>query len=151
MSSRRKLTVVALVHAVVILASPAVAALIFLCLTLDLRSSMHFGGVLAFGFGVIFSYLFYGAKTLLLVLLASPIFWGLARMKWGALAFVLAVAIGAGLGWLFGQLSMTGEDKAYATSASLAAAITGALGALALEFAWRAWPPSPNRGQPLVV
>ncbi len=133
-----KLTKVALVHVAVVVASPAIAAVLFLCLTLDLGSSMHLGGLLAFGFGVLFAYLFYGARTLLLVLIASPVFWGLAKLKSRAAAFVLAVAAGAALGWLFGQLLVEGEDKTIVTSASLAASITGALAAPALEFAWRA-------------
>jgi hypothetical protein len=143
MNARRKLAVVTLVHAVVVLGSPAVAALIFLCLTLDMRSSMHIGGALAFGFGVLYSCLFYSAKTLVLVLLASPLLWGLAKIRWGLVAFGLGVVFGAALGWLFGQLLMAGEGRIHATNASLAAAIAGALGALAIEWAWRVWPPAP--------
>ena len=142
MNTSRGLTAVALIHLAVVLASPAIGALLFLCLTLGLGSSIHFGGVLAFGFGVLFSYLFYGAKIVLLVLLSSPIFWALARLKHHLPAFALAAAVGAGLGWFFGQFLMTGEDEAYVASASLACAITGALGALALEFAWRRVRPS---------
>lgn len=126
-------------HVGVVAASPAIAVLIFLYLTLDLRSSLHFGGVLAVGFGVLFSYLFFGAKTLLVVLLASPIFCGLARVKSGVAAFGLAAVAGAGLGWLFGQTVMTGEEKSFVEAARLSCAITGALAALALEYAWRAY------------
>lgn len=137
-----------LVHALVVLAGPGVGALLFLCLTLGVRSSFHFGGALAFGFGVLFSYLFYGAKTLLLVVFTSPLFWGLSRTKSRAAAFVLAAIVGAGLGWLFGQVLMTGEEKALVTSASVAAGITGTLAALALESAWR-YKPSANSGAPV--
>jgi hypothetical protein len=145
MNTSRGLTAVALIHLAVVLASPAIGALLFLCLTLGLGSSAHFGGILAFGFGVLFSYLFYGAKTVLLVLLSSPIFWALARLKHRVPAFALAAAVGAGLGWLFGQFLMTGEDEAYVASASLASAITGAFGAPALEFAWRRARPMQSR------
>lgn len=145
MNRSRNLTRLVLVHVAVVVASPAIATLLFLCLTLDLGSSMHFGGVLAFGFGVMFSYLFYGAKTLLVVLLASPILCGVARVKSGAIAFFIAAVVGAGVGWMFGQILMAGEDQALATNAKLAVAITGILAAMALEFAWRDCPPSkPN-------
>ncbi|GIX50492.1 MAG: hypothetical protein KatS3mg132_686 [Limisphaera sp.] len=141
MTMTRGLKTVALIHLAVVLVSAAFGALVFLYLTLGVDSLAHFGGILALVFGVLFSYVFYGAISVLLVLISSPILWVLARLKHRLPAFALAAAVGGGLGWLFGQFVMTGEDDASIASASWASSITGALGALDLEFArWRVLP-----------
>jgi len=136
MTMSRGLKTVALMHLAVVFVSPAIGVLVFLCLTIGVSSLGHVGGILALGFGVLFSYIFYGPIIVLLVLLSSPILWGLTRLKHCLVAFALAAAVGGGLGWLFGQSVMTGEDDAFVASASWASAISGALGAVGLEFAW---------------
>ena len=145
MNRSRKLGLLVLLHVVVVLATPAIGTFLYLCFTLELGSSMHFGGVLAFGFGILFSYLFYGAKVLLFVFFASPVLWMLAKLKSAALAFIMAGSAGSGMGWIFGQIIMRGENQAIITNASVASAITGVWAALILEFAWRGYPPLRNQ------
>ena len=103
MTMSRGLKTVALMHLAVVFVSPAIGVLVFLCLTIGVSSLGHVGGILALGFGVLFSYIFYGPIIVLLVLLSSPILWGLTRLKHCLVAFALAAAVGGGLGWLFGQ------------------------------------------------
>jgi hypothetical protein len=121
-------------HLLVLLASPGVASFITLVMT-DMRSSFHFGGVLAIAFGVVLGYVFFAVQTLLLVVCASPICWVLARVKRSSYGFALALSFGFASGWLFAHLTF--QQESYALNARTACAITGALASAVLQSAWR--------------
>lgn len=133
-----------LVHITIVLLSPGIAALVVLGLTFDWRSPLHFGALLAVGFGIVFSYLFFGVQTLLFVILFSPILSGVARIKSRIVAIALAVLVGMGLGWSFNALFAPSKDRAQMVIGGVAAAITAVVSAVALQVGWRDYLSSPK-------
>lgn len=133
------------VHAGVVVAIPAIAAFLFLCFMEDPRNVMHFGGVLAFGFAILFSCIFYGAKTLVFVFLTSPVFLGLSRIKPVTAALGAGAIAGGALGWIVGITITAEEEQAFMHAARLAAAIAGTHAGLTLTFAWREYLPTEER------
>lgn len=141
MKTQRDWMRLVLTHGIVALLSPLLGVLLFLLFSFSLRESLHFGGVLALGFGVFFAYLLFGLLTVLAVLAASPLLLAISKVRSVFLALFIAALAGGLAGWLFCTLFVApGETDTYGVAAKLAGCLTGIAGAIVLELSWLAKP-----------
>lgn len=147
MRTQRNWMRLALTHGIVALVSPLLGVLLFLLFSFNFRDSLHFGGLLALGFGVFFAYLLFGLLTVLAVLAASPVLLAISKVRSVFLALLIAALTGGLAGWLFSTLFVApGETDPYGLAAKLAGCLTGIAGAIVLELSWLAKPEADNYG-----
>ncbi len=124
-------------HALTALAAPGLGIILFMTISYGVSQLGHFGGVLAMAFGLVFGYILYTLKALLVVCLSSPIFWLLSKLHSPLHAYATSATAAALLAWFIGIRWFAGEEADFVRNAGIAAAITGGAAGTALAFSWR--------------
>lgn len=124
-------------HVLAALTAPGLGLILFMMFSYGASGLAHFGGVVAIGFGLLFSYLLYGAKSLIVVCLASPVFWLLSKPRSPLAAYGGSAAVAAFLGWFVGVWWFAGEEPGFIRRVGTATAITAVAAGVVIVFSWR--------------